>query len=266
MKNRLKKILLILAALYIVVFFALYFFQEKLIFLPSTLQQNYTYSFPSEFEELFITSEDGARLNSLHFKAENSKGVILYFHGNAGDLSRWGQVVQQFVALDYDVLIMDYRTYGKSTGKLNEKNLYADAQLFYNYLLKSYQEERIIVYGRSLGTTFATFVASKNNPKRLYLEAPFYNLGEVAQSRFPIYPASWFLKYTFPTYAYLKEVNSPTVIFHGIEDAVINFSNSEKLSKIETKGNVTFISVADGTHHNLNESTEFKKVISETLQ
>ncbi len=265
MNRRLKKILIVLVSLYVIVFVALYFLQEKMIFLPESLPQDYSYSFSGNFEEINLKATDGAKLNALHFKVENPKGVILYFHGNAGDLSRWGIVVQNFVEMHYDVLVMDYRTYGKSTGKLSQKTLYSDAQLFYDELLKNYTEDEIVVYGRSLGTTFATYVASKNHPKQLLLEAPFYGLGEVASKRFPIYPVNWFLKFNFPTYQYLKEVSCPIAIFHGTDDIVVNYENSEKLSKIKTKGKLTFITIPAGTHHNLGDFEIYKRSIDTIL-
>ena len=265
MKRRLKKILIIIASLYVIIFLALYFFQEKMIFMPEQLPMDYSYSFDTNFNELFLETEDGARLNALHFKIDGPKGVVLYFHGNAGELSRWGLVVQDFVNLGYDVLVMDYRTYGKSTGKLSEKALYTDAQLFYDYLLKSYSEDKIVVYGRSLGTTFATYVASKNNPKCLFLEAPFYNLSQVASTRFPIYPVSWFLKYNFPTNQYFKKVTCPITIFHGTEDFVVNYENSKMLSQIKTTGNFKLITIPGGTHNNLVDSSLYKKVIQKSL-
>ena len=146
---------------------SLFFFQEKLIFRPITLPQDFVYNFSNPFEELFLKAEDGAVINALHFKKENPKGIILYFHGNAGNLARWGKITEFFVEKDYDVLVMDYRTYGKSTGKLSEQALYSDAQMCYNYVLKQYEESEIIVYGRSLGTGMATYLASNNNPKQL---------------------------------------------------------------------------------------------------
>jgi alpha-beta hydrolase superfamily lysophospholipase len=265
MNRKLKKILIVVASLYVAVFFGLYFLQEKIIFLPETLPQDYTYSFQNNFRELFLNAEDGAKLNALHFKVENPKGVILYFHGNAGDLSRWGIVVQKFVALQYDVLVMDYRTYGKSTGKLSEKALNSDAQLFYNYLLINYPEDKIVVYGRSLGTTFATYVASENNPKQLFLEAPFYSLTELASSSFPIYPVGWFLKYNFPTNMYLEEVKCPIIIFHGTDDFVVNFENSQKLSKINTKGELRLVTIPGGAHNNLADSALYNEILFKTL-
>ncbi len=233
--------------------------------MPETLPQDFTYSFTTNFDEIFLKTEDGAKLNALHFKVENPKGIVLYFHGNAGELSRWGIVVQNFVAMEYDVLVMDYRTYGKSTGKLSEKALYKDAQLFYDYLLKSYSEDKIVVYGRSLGTTFATYVASKNNPKYLFLEAPFFNLAEVASNRFSMYPVGWFLKYNFPTNKYIKNVNCPIIIFHATDDFVVNYENSLKLSQIKTAGKLKLITIPAGGHHNLVDATIYKETLQKIL-
>ncbi|WP_026450062.1 alpha/beta hydrolase [Aequorivita capsosiphonis] len=265
MKRWLKKFLIVIACLYLSIGAALYFLQDKMIFMPEPLAKNYTYSFPGDFEEINLKTDDGAVLNALHFKVENPKGVILYFHGNAGELSSWGKVVQKFVNIQYDVLVMDYRTYGKSTGKLSEKALYNDAQLFYDLLLENYSEDKIVVYGRSLGTTFATYVAAKNHPKQLILEAPFYSLDEVAGERFPFLPVSWFLKFHFPTYQYLKNVSCPILIFHGTDDYVVNYKNSERLSKLKTKGKLTFKTIPDGTHNNLVNFDIYRKTLDSIL-
>ena len=265
MIRKFKKIIVVLAALYIAFFSALLFLQEKMIFMPEPLPQDFAYSFSTDFEELFLETEDGAMLNALHFRVPDAKGVVLYFHGNAGELSRWGIVVQDFLKLNYDVLVMDYRTYGKSTGKLSEEALYADAELFYEYVLKRYPEDKIIVYGRSLGTTFATYVASRHHPKHLFLEAPFFSLGEVAGNRFPMYPVGWFLKYHFPTNKYLKQVTCPITVFHGTDDFVVDYKNSQMLSKIKTAGNFKLITIPGGTHNNLSDSAVYKRVLQKYL-
>ncbi|NNE03974.1 MAG: alpha/beta hydrolase, partial [Eudoraea sp.] len=121
--NRVGRIFGVLIVFIIFAASMLYFIQEKLIFLPTKLPVDFEYSFQYPFEEVFLTAEDGAVLNALHFKNKDPKGVILYFHGNAGDLSRWGQIATYFVKKNYDVVIMDYRTYGKSTGVLSEEAL-----------------------------------------------------------------------------------------------------------------------------------------------
>ncbi|MBT8313866.1 MAG: lysophospholipase, partial [Maribacter sp.] len=109
-----------------------------MIFLPTKLPQDYRYSFRHDFEEINLKTDDGFVLNSIHFKQVKPKGLILYFHGNAGDLSRWGNITSFFADKNYDVLVMDYRTYGKSTGKLSEDALHKDAQMFYGYALDRY--------------------------------------------------------------------------------------------------------------------------------
>ena len=230
---------------------SLYFFQEKIIFRPTILAQDYTFNFSNFFEELFLKAEDGAIINAIHFKTENPKGVILYFHGNAGDLSRWGKITEFFVEKDYDVLVMDYRTYGKSKGKLSEQALYNDAQMCYNYVLDRYQESEIIVYGRSLGTGLATYLASNNNPRQLILETPYYSLTDVAKHRFPMFPNNKLLRYDFPSYKFVQNVKCPISIFHGTDDTVVPYVSGEKLFNSMVQKEKMFFTIENGEHNNL---------------
>ena len=261
-----KRGLLFIFSLLFLIIMGVYFMQEKLIFLPTKLTADYQYQFSEPFEELFLEAEDGARLNAVHFKIENPKGLILYFHGNAGDLSRWGEIASNLTKYHYDVLIMDYRSYGKSTGVMSEQNLFNDADLFYNYALKSYSEADIIVYGRSLGTAFATFVASENNPKKLILETPFYNLEEIAKNRFPFLPIKYFLKYRFLTNNYIKAVLCPVVIFHGTKDNIVPFESGKSLSELVPENRLTFVGIQDGEHNNLVNFKEYKQSIETALK
>ncbi|MFD0797788.1 alpha/beta hydrolase [Maribacter chungangensis] len=263
--RRLKKLAIILAGLYILSTLMLYFLQEKLIFLPSRLPQDYVYSFALPHQEFNLTTEDGAVLNGLHFKNSNSKGVLVYFHGNAGDLSRWGEIVLYFVEKEYDVIIMDYRTYGKSTGKLSPQALFDDAQLFYEYALEQYDEHRITLYGRSLGTGIATKLAATNNPKQLVLETPFYSLLDVAKSMFPILPVSLFLKYTLPSFEFMQDVSCPITIFHGTSDSVVPYESGEKLFKAIPHGRKTFFTIEEGDHNNLISFPQYHEGINKVL-
>ncbi|MDB4304212.1 lysophospholipase, partial [Desulfosarcina sp.] len=137
-KPKLKKVFIIFTIMYLTISSALYFIQDNILFRPTVLEQNFEYQFLYPFEELFLKPNEDAVINALHFKNKNPKGVILYFHGNSGDLSRWGKVTEYFVEKNYDVLVMDYRTYGKSIGEITEKALYQDAQFCYEYLKKRY--------------------------------------------------------------------------------------------------------------------------------
>jgi len=242
----------------------LYFLQEKFIFLPSKLNQEHVYQFSEPFQEFFLNTEDGAKLNGLHFKRDNPKGVILYFHGNAGDLSRWGEIATYFAKKEYDVIVMDYRTYGKSSGKLSEEHLFSDAKLFYNYALEGYSEEKIIIYGRSLGCAIATQLASKTNPSKLVLETPFYNLYDVAKARFPFLPMKSLLKYKFESNGYIQKASCPVTIIHGTNDAVVSYDSGKKLFEkaVTTK---EFITIEKGGHNNLAEFSQYHENIDKAL-
>ncbi|BAO74884.1 hypothetical protein WPG_0654 [Winogradskyella sp. PG-2] len=243
---------------------ALYFFQEKILFLPTTLEQDYKYQFNYDFEELFLKTEENVTINALHFKVNNPKGVILYFHGNAGDLSRWGTITEYFSAMNYDVLIMDYRTYGKSVGKLSEQGFYKDAQYCYDYLLKNYSEDKITLYGRSLGTGIASYLASRNNTKQLILETPYYSILDVAEHRFPMLPVKQLLKYHFPTHQYLPNAKCPITIIHGTDDSVVPYSSGKKLSELGLI-NLNLVTVKGGDHNNLIEFDSYHKTIKTIL-
>ncbi len=264
-KQRLKSAFVIVITIYIMIGASLYFFQEKLIFRPTTLPQDFIYNFSKPFEELFLNAEDGAIINAIHFKTEKPKGVIIYFHGNAGDLSRWGKITEFFVEKNYDVFVMDYRTYGKSKGTLSEQALYNDAQMCYDYVLKHYQETEIIVYGRSLGTGMATYLASNNNPKQIILETPFYSLADVAKGRFPLFPIKKLLKYDFPSYKYIENVSCPISVFHGTEDTVIPYASGIKLFNKMNQDKKMFFTIKKGEHNNLIEFDSYREQIQKIL-
>ena len=237
----------------------LYFLQEKMIFLPSSLPEDYRYEFNAPFEEIFLQNNDGARLNGLHFKSNNAKGVILYFHGNAGNLARWGEITQYFTRFQYDVVVMDYRTYGKSKGKLSETALYEDGQMFYDYVSKLYNEDQLIVYGRSLGTGIATWLGSRNNPSRIILETPYYSFLDIGQKRFPFLPVRWLLKYHFRSHEYVQQIRCPITIFHGTEDNVVPIQSGQKLFESIPGTSKEMVVIEGGGHNNL---SQFDRYIS----
>jgi fermentation-respiration switch protein FrsA (DUF1100 family) len=240
--------------------------QEKLIFFPVTLPQDYVYEFSQPFEELTLQAPDGGSLNAIHFKAESPKGVILYFHGNADNLVRWGNITERFVEYDYDVIVMDYRNFGKSTGEFNEENLYTDADLFYTHASKLYPEEKITVFGRSLGTTFAAYVASMHEPKQLILETPFYSLLEVAQKKVPFLPLKQMLNYRFPTFEFMSEVSCPVTIIHGTKDGIVPYESGQLLFEMVDHSRKNFITIKGGGHKNLIEFTKYRKQIGKILE
>jgi len=244
----------------------LYFFQEKFIFINGKkLNKNHPYKFANKFDEVFIKTTKNNQINALHFKQIQPKGVVLFCHGNYGNLLKWGHRVAYLLEYNYDVLVFDYRNYGKSTGNFNEEEMYTDGLSVYNYVKKQYKEENIVVYGYSLGGTFATRIASENNPKELVLEAPFYNLKQAVQYYSRVAP-TFLLKYAFRTDKDITKVKAPITIFHGNEDKTTSFRQSKNLIELVTSIKKEYLEIDKGTHHNIRDSAVYMDKLKEILE
>lgn len=254
-----------IAGLYLLICFLLYFFQDRLIFFPQKLPVDHTFYFDGDFEEKFFQVDDKIMIHALHFFSKSPKGVILYFHGNAGSLEDWGEVADDFVKMGYDVLISDFRGFGKSTGEINESGFYQDAQLLYDFLLEKYAAAEIIIYGRSLGSGVAVDLASKNKGKKLILETPFANFADLAQSRFKIFPVKALLKFDFPNKDKIKKIECPIHIFHGTNDQVIPYNHAKELES-ELKQGSTFTTINLGSHNNISTYQEYWTKIKAILK
>ncbi len=264
------KFLLTLVIICLLAFGGLYTFQEKFIFLPKDLDQDYTYNFPSlasnvTFKELFIDADDGAKLNALYFEVEKPRGLVVYYHGNAHNLSKWGAISSQFTQHNYNVIMLDYRGYGKSTGDRTEEKMYQDALTFYKKANDLFPESLTVVYGRSLGSTFATYVASKNNPQKLILESPFYSLTDVVKTRYPFLPAEKLLNYKFNTGVYASDVTVRTIVIHGTDDGIVPFTSGEKLFMVFPEKNRVLIKIDGGKHNDLAAYQDFAVALNAEL-
>ncbi len=258
------KFVLGLAIFMVLITMALYFLQTRLIFFPEKLPDNYTYSFDTPFEELNYHTSPGVSINALHFKLDDPKGIILYFHGNAGSLRGWGDIAQDFIQYGHEVLVIDYRSYGKSTGQISEQGLHHDARYIYNKLSEKYPEDRIVIYGRSIGTGIATRLAARNSPGQLILEAPFYNFPDLAKRYFPWVPR-WMIRYKFRNDKYIERVECPVYIVHGTADEVINVAEGKKLAK-KLKPEDELILIQGGHHNDLNFMTEYHEQLDRILK
>ncbi|WP_244248435.1 alpha/beta hydrolase [Flavobacterium foetidum] len=185
-----------------------------MVFHNSKLPKNFQFDYQQPFIEMNIASFDGAVLNGLLFKAENSKGLVFYLHGNAGTLETWGDIAKVYTALGYDIFILDYRGFGKSEGEIDdEEQLSKDVSIVYKKVAEKYPESKIIITGYSIGSGFAAKLASENNPKALILQAPYYNFLELSSSRVPFFP-DFMKKFSLETNLNLPKVKSPIYIFH----------------------------------------------------
>lgn len=257
----LKIAILALVGLYVL----LYFFQERLIFFPDTVDPAYRYRLATPFEEVYVDVDDGVRLHGLLLKAVRPRGVIVYFHGNGGNVRDWGQVGEDLTRYDHDVLVVDYRGYGKSGGKIqSQEQLLADAEAVYAYARARYEETDIVLYGRSLGSGPAIRLAAGHPVKKLILETPFLSLRSIARESYPWVPA-FLLKYPFPNEAWAPQVKCPVLIVHGTLDEVVPFASGEAL-RARFQAPVTFVPVEGAHHNNLLAYARYRDAISAFLK
>jgi len=259
-------LLLIILSIYLVISIVLYYVQDYFLFKPEKLPKDFQFYYENqETEEHNMETRDGAVINGLLFKPKNkSKGVVLYLKGNSKSIKGWGKFAVDFTRHDYSVLMIDYRGFGKSTGKRSQKAIKRDLQEIYNLLKEKTTEDRITVYGRSLGSGFATKLASVNNPRMLILDAPYYSLTKVTGRFMPFMPLSILMKYPLPTYKWLKYVKCPIHIIHGTHDKLIPFKTSVKLSQIQPKITRLY-TVIGGGHKNLNNFESYHKMLGEII-
>ena len=254
-------IVVLLVAAYVVISVLLYFLQDYFMFKPEKLPADFQYDYENqETEEYNVTTRDGANINGLRFKAKEPKGIVFYLKGNSKSIKGWGKFAVDFTRLGYDVLMVDYRGFGKSTGRRTQKAIKRDMQVIYNRIREKVPEKYIILYGRSLGSGFAAKLASMNNPRMLILDAPYYSLSRVAKKFIPFMPLSLLIKFPMPTYKWLRYVNCPIHIIHGTDDRLIPYKTSVKLSKIKP-GITTLHTVIGGGHKNLHTFESYHKML-----
>jgi alpha-beta hydrolase superfamily lysophospholipase len=243
---------------------ASYVFQNKLIFQADPLNKDYRFSFTLPYEEHFISTPDHHEINALWFKPpQQARGLVIYFHGNADNLQRWGNYAVDITQLGYEVLMIDYRGYGKSSGSPNEKDLYEDAMLVWNWAKAKTEHNKVVIYGRSLGSSIATHLAAEVRPDLLILETPFDELMGASALRylFAIVP----LHSTFATKEFIERVKCKIVIFQGTDDWVVSLKSAERLKPL-LKDTDEFIIIPEGGHHNLRDFVVYHTKLAAVLQ
>ncbi len=258
-------ICLIVLGIYLGVSILLYFLQDYLMFKPEKLEKDFQFHYENqEIEEYNVETRDGAIINGLRFKVKDPKGIVFYLKGNSKSIKGWGKFAVDFTRHGYDVLMIDYRGFGKSTGSRTQKAIKRDLQVVYNKIKENVDEKYIILYGRSLGSGFAAKLASTNSPRVLILDAPYYSLSKVAKRYMPFMPLSLLIKFPMPTYKWLRYVQCPIHIVHGTDDKLIPYKTSVKLSKIKPK-QTTLHSIIGGGHKNLNTFESYHKILSDII-
>jgi pimeloyl-ACP methyl ester carboxylesterase len=262
------KVLLIVmggvAALYVALCCVLYFKQESLLFFPTRLRADYQFRFPGNFEERWVTTSDGTRLHGLLFHAPDSKGLVFYLHGNGGAVDSWGESAPTYTRLGYDVFFLDYRGYGKSGGCISSQaQLLSDVQTAYRQLLPEYPENRTVILGYSVGTGLATWLAARQHPKLLILQAPYFNMRDLATHLYPFVPG-FLVRYPLPTNELIAQVKAPIVLFHGDQDEVIYYQSSVRLKAL-LKPSDKLIVLPGAGHNGMTDNSMYQRELAKLL-
>lgn len=261
-------ILVFLFVAYAAICLFYFLFQERLIFVPLWRKRcNAPLALASTHEEIFLEAVERGRLHAVHIRADQPRGCILYFHGNTGCISRWASIAEEFTSFGFDVVIPDYRGYGRSTGVRSEEILYADALLWYKRVNELFPANRICIYGRSLGSGIATWLLGQVHPQAAVLETPYDNFINVAKHHTKFIPVQWFLRYTFRNDIHIRNIQSPVLIAHGTKDRIVPYIMGFRIYETAKKyTDAEMVTIPGGRHSDLNGFPIFRNKLSEFFE
>jgi uncharacterized protein len=269
MNGKKKKILFwikIALIVYCLAGIALYYLQDKFLLHPKPLETNHPFQFDQPFEELFIPLSKTDTISVVKFlpPGSNSKGAVIYFHGNRQNIEYYAKYARNFTSRGYEVWMPDYPGFGKSRGSFEERKIYTLAYQVLRLAENRFSNDSIIIYGKSLGTGAASYAATVSPVRTLILETPYYDIPSTMSTYAFLYPVKAMSHFEFPVWKFLQETESPVMIFHGKEDWITPYRHAKKLIPLLKKGD-KFITFSQGDHHNLEEFGEYKRYLDSIL-
>ena len=242
-------IVIIIAVAYIIFVGFLFVFQSHYVYYPERVLSVDPGNIGLYFESVSFETMDRVKLSGWFVPSESARGVILFCHGNAGNISHRLESIQIFHRLGLDVFIFDYRGYGQSEGKPTEDGTYKDAEAAWRYLIEEHQAhpKEVIIFGRSLGGAVAAWLAQHHTPGALILESTFTSFPNIASTLYPYLPVKLLLRYKYNTAEYLDRANCPVLIVHSRDDEIMPFSQGERLFEL-AKEPKEFLEIT-GTHN-----------------
>ena len=238
--NSIWKLLLFGACIYLVLIAFVYYSQSSLIYYPNMPGRNLVATpehIGLKYQNVQLVTADGINLHGWFIPGKNAKGTVLFFHGNAGNISHRLESIDIFNKLDLNVFIFDYRGYGKSEGKVTEKGTYRDAEAAWNYLTESrgINAKQIVIFGRSLGASIASWLASKHPPAALVIESGFTSIPSMAKRIYPFLPVRWLTYFQYDTKKYVSKISCPILVVHSKNDEIIPFEEGLEIFQAAPK-------------------------------
>lgn len=245
----------IMVAITYVVFAAVIFFvQPRLVYYPeygrSITETPDDLGLPYETVEL--ATDDGEILHGWFVPAPDAAGTVLFFHGNAGNISHRMGYLLMFYRLGYNTFIIDYRGYGQSSGVPSESGTYRDAQAAWRYLTekKGIVPSNVVLFGESLGAAVAAWLAAREKPALLVLASAFTSVPDMGAKLYPFLPIRLLSRFEYNTLEYLRSVNCPVFIAHSPQDEIVPFEQGRALYEaapdpkqfLELQGGTTTVS------------------------
>jgi len=208
----------------------LYLMQPSMVFYPYSKLVETPRAWGFEYEDIFIDTEDGVKLHGWYLPKKEAREVVLFLHGNGGNISHRGDSLNIFNRLGFNVLIIDYRGYGRSEGSPSEEGLYEDARAAWRYLIeRGFSREQIILFGRSIGGAVAVKLAVEKKPDKVILESTFSSSRDMADSLMPLISKIVVMRYPFNSMERIKAVKAQLLMLHSPDDEIIPFALGEKL-------------------------------------
>ena len=233
MRRMLGELLIPLGIAYGAVLILVFVFQSHLVFFPGTGREAVLtpQSYGMRFESVEIRTADGESLAAWWVPAEGARGTVLFFHGNAGNISHRLDYLQMFHRLRYSTLIVDYRGYGMSTGSPSEKGTYLDAEAAWDYARHSRMAlpQDIVIAGESLGGAVATWLAAKENPRAVILLSTFTSVPDLGAQVYWFLPVRLLSRIRYDNRENLKRISAPVFIAHSRDDDIVPYVHGKKL-------------------------------------
>ncbi len=259
MKKFIRFLLLIIGILVLINFLIVPLYEPTVIYFPTKEIRQDPSSVALAYEDVFITTEDGVKINGWFVRNNTAKKVILLLHGNGGNISSRLPIIKLLNNLPANVFIIDYHGYGRSGGKPSEQNLYLDAKAAYDFLInqKKYLPEQIIVMGSSLGGAVATHLAANEKVGGLVLQRSFTSGRSMAARMNPLYrrPLVW-IRSEFDSLGRINKIKAPKLIVHSKEDEMIPYTMSVQLYEKATEPKKLLL-VEKGRHNDLFATKEY---------
>ena len=184
-----------------------------------------------DFDDVILKAADGVKLSGWYIPGESSQFTVLFCHGNGGNIMHRLDTINIINELGLNCLIFDYRGYGHSEGKTTEEGTYLDVAAAYNWLIKEkkVKPDKIILFGRSLGASIASQLASTVDVRALIIESAFTSYVDMGKKFYPYMPVQWFAKFSYNTLDYIKKIYCPVMIIHSRMDEIVPFEFGLKL-------------------------------------